>query len=387
MIQAASTENKHQIQSSQRVYLLDSLRSIAAFCVLLGHWRAMFFVDWKDVDSKNPLLTIFYAVTGFGHEAVLVFFVLSGYLIGSTIVATKEHPHFWGNYLISRLLRLYIVIIPALALTFFVDSLGLALFGGGGVYSGQREFGALMLRPIDSGFAADVFLGNLFFLQTIVVPIYGSNAPMWSLSNEFWYYIIFPLLLLSASRRYILVIRFFFLILAVGILVFVGKDIRFYFLSWLLGVLIVYCPKNFFPKSILPAIAGLLLFLTLLANSRVNQGSSVFANEMLPSVGFAVLLWTFRNTYLWNADGKIMRAAGWISDRSFSIYAYHAPLLVFARAWFSQETRIQPTLAGFLWPSACLLGTIAIIIVLAQCTEVHFIKVRRWILTRISKHE
>ena len=37
------------------------------------------------------------------------------------------------------------------------------------------------------------FLGSMAFLQTIYIPTFGSNGPMWSLSNEFWYYIVFPL--------------------------------------------------------------------------------------------------------------------------------------------------------------------------------------------------
>jgi peptidoglycan/LPS O-acetylase OafA/YrhL len=42
-------------------------------------------------------------------------------------------------------------------------------------------------------YTATTFVGNLAFLQTIAVPIFGTNGPMWSLANEFWYYLIFPL--------------------------------------------------------------------------------------------------------------------------------------------------------------------------------------------------
>ena len=41
---------------------------------------------------------------------------------------------------------------------------------------------------------AATFWGNLVFLQTILVPTYGTNALLWSLANEFWYYMLFPLL-------------------------------------------------------------------------------------------------------------------------------------------------------------------------------------------------
>jgi len=44
---------------------------------------------------------------------------------------------------------------------------------------------------------------NVFFLQTITVPVYGSNSPLWSLANEFWYYLLFPLLLLAPQRGWL----------------------------------------------------------------------------------------------------------------------------------------------------------------------------------------
>jgi peptidoglycan/LPS O-acetylase OafA/YrhL len=40
----------------------------------------------------------------------------------------------------------------------------------------------------------EVLLGNLVFLQAILVPTWGSNGPLWSLAFEFWFYIWFPTL-------------------------------------------------------------------------------------------------------------------------------------------------------------------------------------------------
>src|SRR6185369_2558000 len=41
-----------------------------------------------------------------------------------------------------------------------------------------------------------VALANAVFLQTIAAPTFGSDAPLWSLAYEFWYYVMFPLLML-----------------------------------------------------------------------------------------------------------------------------------------------------------------------------------------------
>ena len=51
-------------------------------------------------------------------------------------------------------------------------------------------------RPVDDDFA-----GNALFLQTILVPVLGTNGPLWSLAYEFWYYAVFPLFGWAWHRR------------------------------------------------------------------------------------------------------------------------------------------------------------------------------------------
>ena len=57
---------------------LDLIRAIAAFAVMVGHLRALFFADFAYLQSKSLPLGALYFFTGFGHQAVIVFFVLSG---------------------------------------------------------------------------------------------------------------------------------------------------------------------------------------------------------------------------------------------------------------------------------------------------------------------
>jgi len=44
-------------------------------------------------------------------------------------------------------------------------------------------------------------LENLGFVQTVSVPVYGTNGPLWSLANEFWYYVMFSLIAVAAIQR------------------------------------------------------------------------------------------------------------------------------------------------------------------------------------------
>jgi peptidoglycan/LPS O-acetylase OafA/YrhL len=144
---------------------------------------------------SDSFVNAFYLLTGLGHQAVMIFFALSGFLVGGKALDDILAQRFsWPRYLLRRLTRLWIVIVPALALTLLFDTLGAILAPNGG-YDGRYydlyASGPHIPEGTDHSIAA--LLGNLAFVQTIAAPIFGSNGPIWSLANEFWYYIVFPL--------------------------------------------------------------------------------------------------------------------------------------------------------------------------------------------------
>jgi peptidoglycan/LPS O-acetylase OafA/YrhL len=179
-----------------RLVHLDFLRGVAAILVCISHLTGFLFVPYKQAISPGLLTKTFYFFATLGHQAVLLFFVLSGYLVGGSVMKSFQLQRWsWRDYLLRRMTRLWVVLIPALLLTLFWDSLGHHVNPEGyqgafyKVYGSGPDTGA----PAEWGIRA--FLGNLCFLQTILVPVYGSNSPLWSIANEFWYYLLFPLLL------------------------------------------------------------------------------------------------------------------------------------------------------------------------------------------------
>lgn len=63
---------------------LDLSRALAATMVLLVHLRDPLFRGWSALDpsERNPLVRLWFFFGGMGFEAVVVFFVLSGFLVG-----------------------------------------------------------------------------------------------------------------------------------------------------------------------------------------------------------------------------------------------------------------------------------------------------------------
>ena len=109
------------MNSGDRLAWLDFARGIAALTVCMGHVRSALFMDYVDLPDAGLATSLFYAWTGLGREAVMVFFVLSGFLVGGAVM--RAGPAFdWRTYAIARLSRLWVVLVPALLLTAALDT-------------------------------------------------------------------------------------------------------------------------------------------------------------------------------------------------------------------------------------------------------------------------
>ena len=52
---------------------LDLIRGVSAVAVLVYHLRGLFFVDYPFLADKSLLASALYAVTGYGHQAVIAY--------------------------------------------------------------------------------------------------------------------------------------------------------------------------------------------------------------------------------------------------------------------------------------------------------------------------
>ncbi len=223
--------------------VLDLLRGIAAFAVFFGHARSLFLVDYKDVENKGPGVQAFYLVTGFGHQAVMLFFVLSGFFIGGNVLHLMLSGKWsWTSYLISRFTRLYVVLLPGLLATLLCDVAGIHWSESDALYSGASDTSVLE-GSVKDRLNATTFVENSLFLMTLRMPVFGpervptfgSNSPLWSLCNEYWYYLIFP----CVAGCFLLARRKLFYWLAVvacgAFFVVFGDNLAHGFAIWLLG--------------------------------------------------------------------------------------------------------------------------------------------------------
>lgn len=147
---------------------LDLVRFLAALAVVLMHLRQFDLVQGPGAD----LLTLF------GREAVMAFFVLSGFVIAYT---TEQRRPSARDYALARAARIYSVALPVLLLAFVCASLVPAHLA-----SDTRQHYQLARPWLYLPFHL-LFLGDLWTLAE-VPPWLG---PWWSLNYEVWYYVLF----------------------------------------------------------------------------------------------------------------------------------------------------------------------------------------------------
>jgi len=314
---------------------LDLLRGISAILVFIGHLRGMLFVNFK-IASSNVFERVFYFITGFGHEAVIIFFVLSGFFIVRSIMNSIARGDWnFKEYFFNRTIRLGVVVVPALFFTLILDYIGGNLINNFDFYSKPLVMGNFIVGE-NSSFS--ILLGNLFYLQTIIVPTFGSNGPLWSLSNEFWYYILFPVMLFSILNYYSFRIRALLILIFFSLLYFLFDNVLMYFIIWLLGGASFFVVKNNYLNMIkrrsVISISSFLLLLIIIRTKLFNQINSDLILGLATFVLIPVLIEMHMKTKLFISFSKIS------SKISFSLYVFHFPLVVFLSSFYNGNTLV-----------------------------------------------
>ncbi|PEW97824.1 acyltransferase [Bacillus cereus] len=165
---------------------LDSLRGIAAIIVLLGHFLALFPILGKKVMYST--FGTYFSILWQGHSAVIIFFVLSGFVLSLPFYKGTEFNYL--KYLIKRVCRIY---IPYIMILFIAIGIKLGIHSKIGTIPGLVQWGSWNIEV-----SFNRVIDHILFLRE-----FNSDAfimVIWSLVHEMRISIVFPLIIFLLLR-------------------------------------------------------------------------------------------------------------------------------------------------------------------------------------------
>jgi peptidoglycan/LPS O-acetylase OafA/YrhL len=302
---------------------LDLLRWLASWLVVLCHLGLMSLLE--------PNLSALSMFSRWGHEAVVLFFVLSGFIIQH---AASTSDRTLQEFLTSRLTRIYSVVIPAIILTIVFDQIGQRV--------DPEMYAKMAIDEAQSGPISRTIVSLTFFNQSWKYVRMFSNLPYWSICYEFWYYILFAVYFYRTGRTR--------LVLLLSTALLAGPWILLLLPVWLLGCAVyketssqgwskIAVALAFLqPLAVLPIYAQLdLLALSQQWSAEISAwlggyrlgSSTTFVADYVLALSFALHLMAAKRVsrYLLVATKPLAPIIRALAGRSFTLYLMHLPLM------------------------------------------------------------
>lgn len=307
-------------------FALDLLRGVTAEAVVVGHAISFFRV----LPGLQPPY-----VPAMQEVGVVIFFVLSGFLIAHTtwVRKSKTNTALYGfrTFFIDRFARIYSGYLPAL------------------VFIGLADCGAVRMDPTayvhHEALNARTAIGNVLMLEnfpaldflhrrfTIVPAIdrLGSGRPLWTLAVEWWIYMFFGWLVLGRSQsrplRYWSILAVLAIVPAWNMVSGLGEGIA---LAWIYGAIAcalmwrrgsdVFARRTWLAASL--AAAGLAVVRAAFSNGRAYDGALVAVIAVAVTTGIFALQQSRFVVPKW-----VRRSVRYLADYSFTLYLVHYTVL------------------------------------------------------------
>lgn len=289
---------------------LESLRGFASIYVAIGHWVLS--------NKKSP--SFLNALFRFGQEAVIIFFILSGFVI--FLSYTKSTDNSLKKYFIRRARRIYFPFFCALIISIIL---------------------------VNHNFSIKELVGNILMLQDfatgkpgIAVSAFLGNAPLWSLSYEWTFYLLFPFLfpILQNNKNRVHYIGIFSLVNLIIYILFpnhIFLVLSYFFIWWSgleLGEYFLVTKNKCQVKKLIGYYVAILstLGVTCILSYHNDKHVSIglYPYLIFRHFGFAficILLTGFASKFTQKLVG-LLKPFAMIAPISYGIYIIHYPILV-----------------------------------------------------------
>jgi peptidoglycan/LPS O-acetylase OafA/YrhL len=325
---------------------LDVIRLGAATLVFLSH------IGLQAVSGG-----FLWQLHAYGTVAVVIFFVLSGYVVA---YATDRPGVTAQDYFVARLSRMYSVALPTIVLSVLLFELSTSVLPKELVAG--WDISTLSLHVI----ASALFLNHAWGLW-LEPPL---DIPYWSLSYEMAFYILFGLwrfarpgwriagvVLIAALFGPRIVAMFPMWLLGLGCYHFgqsltIGRRV-----GWLLTVgsaanIVAFAVQRY-GTGIFTGASGMMEH----SLAQVAQDYLVAGLFAVHIVGFSAIA----SDFAWIT--RFRRPIRWLAGATFSVYLFHHLILLVLSAWLPWSK------ASWTFRTVLILGTIVTVFALAEITE------------------
>jgi peptidoglycan/LPS O-acetylase OafA/YrhL len=326
----------------QHIGALDGLRAAAILLVLLYHLT-------PDHESSHGLRTLLFKIADLGWSGVDLFFVLSGFLITTKLLAARDDAHPFRDFYVRRTLRIFplyyavvfvvLVVIPAIAAVPYANA------------SQQLSYW---------------FYYANFRHDTLPTEHIAPIGHFWSLAIEEQFYLLWPLVILRAPRKLAVAICCALTVLPMPLRYFFATNGFHWTASYAwtpsrmeglaIGALLAIAAERGFDRK--AAIRASLVTLALstpflafaawrdramLVVKTLTTSEAIFARTVLPTaaaIAFGALLVL---SLEWGALGRALSIGPLrrLARYSYGLYVFHVLLLpltrLIARRWFASD--------------------------------------------------
>jgi peptidoglycan/LPS O-acetylase OafA/YrhL len=323
-------------RTGSRIARLESFRGLGAIAVLITH--CFLVVPWEGPGPQLGLIRLQSLFIN-GHAALMIFFVISGYVLGLSLDKGAAEPKNISRFYVRRVFRIY----PAHVIAIVFIAIALSSFNHATPPpQASPAFGVMFSAPLS-------IIDGLLNVMLLRVTM---NGVAWTLALEMAISVIFPLLYL-ASRHRSGFVRGGVLILLLGLSAAVGNRIT------QAGVSAVMA----YPPGIGQAVLSLFLYVPEIINNLIFYGYVFYIGlvaepvfqKLMPTIEGPRGAWLMWGALFFALTAKIY-TAGQMNAVCLFIEVCGATVLVFCGALMKTNNRITRALDSRFWN---WLGTIS----------------------------
>jgi peptidoglycan/LPS O-acetylase OafA/YrhL len=181
----------------KRIPQIDGLRALAILLVISFH-----YINNQLTGASSKIAKFFYFITSFGWAGVDLFFVLSGFLIGTILITNRQKDNYFSTFYIRRFVR----IIPNyyLLIVVFIIISQISIFSTDYFVAGNKTI------PTWSYF----FMVHNLYMAALHNMGNSAMSVTWSIGIEEQFYLIIPFIIYYLKPKLLPFLLVCFIILA-----------------------------------------------------------------------------------------------------------------------------------------------------------------------------